>query len=162
MDNFVYTRECPICKRELKKKDPPSHGDAFAGGNTKKIKTIRRNSKMKKVLMSPLFGIMILLTLTCIAYAEETVGGSPVVSSNMLGLVTEIYTIVGMAKRFIPDPLRTWVNPIMSVALGIGLSFLSGGSAGIPTVILNGLIGAGTAMGTYSVPKYIGKEMGTQ
>lgn len=117
---------------------------------------------MKKILSSPLLGIIILLGLYSISYAEEAMGGTPVISSDMLGLITQIYTIVGMVKRFIPDNLRTWVNPILSIVLGIGLSALTGGSAGISSVIMNGLIGAGTAMGTYSVPKRIGEKLGTQ
>lgn len=77
-------------------------------------------------------------------------------------LIPVVYAVVGIIKRFIPDKTRTVANPIIAVVTGLLGAYMTGGQAEVVSLLANGALAAAGAIGAYSVPKEIGKKLGTQ
>jgi len=79
---------------------------------------------------------------------------------TILQIAPIVLTIVEMVKRFIPDEFRAWANPVIAVTVGLGTSYMYGGSEVMTDVLMTGLGSAGAAIGAYKIPKVIGQAIG--
>ena len=74
---------------------------------------------------------------------------------GIIELLPIISIIVETFKRFIPKSARKWANPILSMILGLGGAYATGGTENL----LAGLGAAVGAIGVYKIPKEIGKKV---
>lgn len=77
-------------------------------------------------------------------------------------LIPMIISIIEIIKRFIPDNVRTYANPVFAVFTGIAGSYYVGGNSGIMDVLTNGLAAGVGAIGAYKIPKEIANKMGIE
>ena len=75
-------------------------------------------------------------------------------------LIPIVFMIVGSIKKFIPNKTRDIANPVIAVISGLALAYASGGQSELTNVLMDGLSAAVGAMGAYSTPKMIGKNIG--
>lgn len=78
----------------------------------------------------------------------------------ILKLVPMVLTAVEVLKRFIPDKKRTVVNPILAVVTGLIGAYMVGGQQEVLNLLMTGVLAAAGAIGTYKIPKEIGKKLG--
>lgn len=78
----------------------------------------------------------------------------------ILKLVPMVLSAVEVIKRFIPDKKRAVANPIIAVATGLVGAYMIGGQQEVLDLLMTGVLAAAGAIGTYKVPKEIGKKLG--
>lgn len=78
--------------------------------------------------------------------------------------ITELFpivvTILEVIKRFIPNKYRDVSVPALSMATGVGLSWVAGGHTAGLEMLTTGLSAGAAAMGTYSGAKKLGAGLG--
>lgn len=75
-------------------------------------------------------------------------------------LAAGVLSVVEVVKRFFPDRVRTYANPVIAAVTGIVGAYTFGGQQEVINLLLEGLAAAAIAVGAYKLPKMAGVKLG--
>jgi len=90
---------------------------------------------------------------------QKRKGGNEMEIVAIMKLIPQILAVVEVVKRFIPDRRRAVANPAIAAVTGLLGAWYAGGSSEVFELVTTGLVAAAGAIGTYKIPKEIGKKM---